>query len=284
MRIDELIQLMKHNAQSFYLGQKLTEETSRDQILYGDSMQECTGIVTTCYASADVIRKAGELGCNFIVVHEALFWNHGDHTDWLSNNTAFQKKKSLLDQYGICIWRNHDHIHAGIPVDGEIRDGIFYGMSTLMGWNDYLMDKSAMLPQYYEIPEMTVTEMAKLLNDKFHLKGVRFIGNPDCRIRKVYMPLHIMGRSSDNELISKIDQEDIHCLLTLEMVDFTVCEYVRDAAMLGENRCIFALGHFNLEEIGMEYYAQYLRDNLVDSIPVHFIQSGDAYSYISAKK
>ena len=280
MKISEVITLLKKNSADLYWGKKIDEATTRDQILYGNPDQECTGIVTTCYPSVDVIEKAGQAGFNFIVTHEAMFWNHGDHTEGLKANTAFLKKEALLKKYNICVWRNHDHIHAGIPIHGQIKDGIFQGMSEILEWNAYQTDPAATFPQQYEIPEMSVPEMADLLVDKFRLQGVRFIGNPQSKIKKVYVPLHIMGRTSDNDLIAKINDEDINCLITLEMVDFTVCEYMRDAGMLGEDRCIFALGHFNMEEIGMEFYADYLQKQVIRSLPVRFIQSGDAYAYL----
>ncbi len=294
MKIAEIIEIIKKHSGDTFAGRKIEEESTRDKILYGDPDQECTGVICTCYASPDVIKQAGEMGCNFIIVHESLFWNHGDHTDWLADNTAFQKKKALLDQYGICIWRFHDYIHAGLEEDGKYVDGIFGGMARLLGWDEYLADEDRECPRYFVIPETTVSQLARLLNDTFGLKGLRFIGNPAARIRRVYIPMHIMGRQGDSELISKINREQINCLLTMEMVDFTVCEYMRDAAMLGEDRCIFALGHFNLEEIGMRYFAEYLRGQLADraagqmdkaagQIPVKFIPSGDAYSYIAAE-
>ena len=280
MKIAELIEHIKEISNQAWNGKPIEVSTTRDQILYGTPEAECTGVVTTCYASVAVIQRAGKLGCNFIIVHESLFWNHGDHTDWLSSNTAFQKKRALLDKYHICIWRCHDYIHAGLPVDGIYRDGIFYGMSSLLNWNDYMDAPDTLMPQRFHIPECTVFEMARLLTDRFHLDGVRFIGNPHTRIREVYVPLHIMGHSGDSKIISKINDENINCLITLEMVDFTVCEYIRDAAMMGEDRCIFALGHFNMEEIGMEYFAGYISEKLFPELPVHFIQSGDAYGYI----
>ena len=249
-------------------------------MLWGDAGQECTGIISTCYASPAVIKKAMELGCNFIVVHEALFWNHGDRTDWLEKNTAFRKKKALLEESGVCIWRYHDYVHAGIRVDGALHDGIFYGLSSLLGWNEYQTDKNALLCHDFCLPRAwTVQEMASFLTKKFHLEGVRFIGNPAAKIRKVQVPMHILGHLSDDRIIEQINEEDINCLLTLEMVDFTVCEYIRDAAMLGEDRCIFAVGHFNIEEIGMEYLADWLQQ-LAPHLPVHFMQSGDAYRYL----
>ena len=282
MKIIELIDAMKKDTASAWNGRKIEAETTRDQILYGDPQQECTGIVVTCYASVDVIQKARQAGANLIVVHEALFWNHGDRTDWLAENTAFQHKAALLNRYNICVWRNHDHIHAGLPLDGQYRDGIFSGLSRMLGWDACRVFPDAPMPQEFLLPEMSVAEMAAHLNQKFHLNGVRFIGNADCRIKRVYIPMHIMGHPSDNQIIQEINERDIHCLLTMEMVDFTVCEYIRDAAMAGENRCIFALGHFNLEEIGMEFYAEYLRQKFSWTIPVVFIQSGDAYSYFPA--
>ena len=61
------------------------------------------GIVTTCWASVDVI------------CHEALFWNHGDHQEWLmeSQNETYKLKKQLLDETCIVVWRNHDYIQSG---------------------------------------------------------------------------------------------------------------------------------------------------------------------------
>lgn len=284
MRIIEVIERLKNNCGDMYFGKKIIEAASRDQILFGDPEKECTGIVTTCYPSIDVIEKAGMAGFNFIVTHEAMFWNHGDHTDWLAENTVFQKKVALLKKYNICVWRNHDRIHAGISINGKNKDGIFYGLSTMLGWNDYWTEPETSFPQAYEIPEMTVTAMTELLVQKFRLKGVRFIGNPNCKIKKVYVPLHILGHVSDNDVIKKINDENINCLITLEMVDFTVCEYMRDAGMLGEDRCIFALGHFNTEEIGMEFYADYIQKQVINSLPVKFLQSGDAYSYFQKRQ
>ena len=111
MLISEVIQKVKNYCQGAWRGIPIKEETTRDKVLYGETDRECTGIVTTIYASIEVIRKAHELGANLIVSHEACFWNHGDHTDWLQDNTAFQKKRELLDRHGICVWHNHDHIH-----------------------------------------------------------------------------------------------------------------------------------------------------------------------------
>ncbi len=280
MRIIDLINNIKEVSGDYLFGKEIKEESTRDKVLYGNAYQECTGIITTCYASVDVIKECINLGYNFIIVHEALFWNHGDHTEWLKDNEVFIEKKALLEEYGICVWRFHDYMHAGIPVDSQLQDGIFYGMSSLLGWNDYIVKSDGYFPDLFEIPETSVKDIANLVIDKFRLNGIRVIGNHDCTIKKVYVPLHLMGSPLDNQVIERINNENIDCLMTMEIVDFTVNEYIRDAGMLGKNKCILAVGHFNLEEIGMEFLASHLPNMISLDVPVKFIQSGDTYSYI----
>ena len=281
MKIQEYIDQMIDLSGNEWLGRKVDRVTDRDRVLWGDPGQECTGIVSTIYASVEVIEKAHELGCNLIVAHEALFWNHGDHTDWLKDNTAFQKKTKLLDEYKICVWRNHDHIHAGVRLGDVYRDGIMYGMSKMMGWNEYTLNKEDVMPNKYLIPEISARDLSKQIIEKFRLDGVRFIGNPDATIQRVWATSHILGRGGDNEIISVVNDENINCLLVPEMVDFTVNQYIHDAGQLGEDKCIFALGHFNFEEIGMEWYADYIRKYVKPNVSVHFVQAGDYFSYIS---
>lgn len=79
MTIQQAISNIKSYHKGEIFGKPIDEEKTRDKVLYGDDGQELKGIVTTCFASVDVIRKAGEMGANLIISHEALFWNHGDH-------------------------------------------------------------------------------------------------------------------------------------------------------------------------------------------------------------
>ena len=135
MLISEVIQTIKDACKGTWMGQPIDDTKTRDKILYGNPDTECTGIVTTIYASPDVIRKAHELGANLIIAHEALLWNHGDHREWLeeSENKVYLAKKKLMDDYGITVWRFHDYIHSGIPHNGGYIDGIFYRVTHKIG-------------------------------------------------------------------------------------------------------------------------------------------------------
>lgn len=282
MKISELIEVIKNYHKGDVDGVTIDDETTRDQILYGDPNVDCTGIITTCWATIEVIKEAIKKNANFIICHEALFWNHGDKQDWLieNKNQVYFEKRKLLDEYGIVVWRDHDYIHSGIPMeDGSYRDGIFYGVAKLLNWHNCFSERDTFESINFEIPEISAKELVSKIIEIFHLNGVKFIGNPNARINKVKLPMHIIGGA--NDLINEAEKEDINCFLTMELSDFTFTEYVRDAAMLELDRCIIAMGHFNIEEPGMWYMAQWLQDIIPEEIDIEFVQSGDNYQYFS---
>lgn len=261
----------------------IDEATTRDKILYGNPDQECTGIVTCIWATTDVVRRAQELGANLIIPHEALFWNHGDHTDVIAKNRTYLAKKALLDEWGGTVWRCHDYIHSRVPIDegGAMVDGIFYGFAHKVGWLDYRVgDKGFALD--YEIPEMSGRELASYLVGKLGLNGTRITGDPEARVRRVRLPMHIFGAPLDTDILNAVDSDEVDCLVTMEMVDFTTCEYIRDAGMLGQGKCAITIGHFNVEEPGMEYMPNWIPAAIgTDEIPATFVPMLDTYQYVT---
>lgn len=280
MKIYEVIERIKKYHRGF--GQ-IDETATRDRILYGNADRECTGIVTTCWANADVIRKAHDAGANLIICHEALFWNHGDNMEWLENaqNRTFLRKSKLLDEAGIVVWRDHDYIHSGIPVDGMYVDGILYGLAKKLGWETNIVDRAAEFgTMMFHFPGISVKKAAETFVSSLGLNGIRIIGDPNMVVKKIWICGHILGK--DNGLISKMDEEDIDLAIALEMVDFTAAEYMYDSMLLGLNKAVMTAGHFNTEEPGMEYMLSYLPE-IVEGIPCLFIPSGDMYLYQTGK-
>jgi putative NIF3 family GTP cyclohydrolase 1 type 2 len=289
MTIQEVIDSMKAYHKGEWGGKKIDDETTRDKVLYGDTSVECTGIVTTCWATVDVIKKAAELGANLIISHEALFWNHGDHTDWLkeNHNETFEKKSALLDEAGIAVWRDHDYIHSGIPVDDGYVDGIFYGVGKKLGWDEYMMrDKTLtsdnVLGGSFEIPETTVGEVAHHVIKSFNLEGAKVLGDLDTKVKRVWICGHVFGVPGDNDLITRASKSDVDLAIALELTDYTFAEYILDSGMLGLGKTALTVGHFNLEEPGMEYMLEYIHEAIGDngSIPCTYVQSGDNYHYV----
>ena len=293
MKISEVIEKIKKYTRGIDAlngtNQPIRDETSRDIVAYGSVDKECTGIATTCYASVDVIRKAHENGVNLIVCHESLFWNHGDHTEWLeeNRNSVYLRKKALLDEYQITVWRFHDYIHSGIP-DGKGGwvDGIFKGFLYKTGLDRYYVP-AIRTPLQYSMPimlnfqGMKVWEIADMIMDGAGLNGIRLIGDPETEIHYACIPMHIMF--NDNEKITMIDKRNIDLVIAMELIDYTVNIYMRDGIQLGDPKAILTAGHFNTEEPGMKYMLHWLPDALEEEIKTIYLQSGDANHYLLRK-
>lgn len=280
MKIKVIIHKLKNDYHGHYWNQRLIdEETTRDKILYASAELECTGIVTTCFCSMSVIKQAHKLNCNLIIDHEGMFYNHGDQTDCLACNAVFEKKKDLLDAYGITVWRNHDYIHAGIPLEnGSFADGIFYGLTEKLGWHSHVASPYQLPMNYCFKEDVRLLDLAKDITEKLEIQGVRIIGDENSIIHTVRTPMHILG--NDINEIKNIEENNIDCLLTMEMVDYTVQEYVRDGYLAGFNKSIISIGHFNIEEPGMEFFASCLK-RLFNDINVYFVKSQDPFKFVT---
>ena len=264
----------------------IDERFTCDVVKYGDPNQECRGVVVTAYASIKVIKEAIRLGANLIVVHEPIFYKHEDTRDWLAGNSIYEEKTRLLDQGGIVVWRDHDHIHGGPPVPNpEYTDYIFYGIMKTLGWEDYLIGNPRK-PLLYEIPETTLAKLADEIIAKLHLNGARIIGDLSQKVKRVFICEHVnganfAGHDNDSDAIAFAEKEGYDVMLPLEIIDWTLSEYVRDAVELGKSKALIEIGHFNLEEAGMAYMQAWLPEVLGNEIPVAYVQSGDAFLYYS---
>ena len=90
-----------------------------------------TGIVTTMFATIEVIRKAVSLKANFIIAHEPTFYNHQDQTKWLEDDDVYQYKAALLKEHNIAVWRNHDYVHS------LATDGVRKQVVEQLGWGNF---------------------------------------------------------------------------------------------------------------------------------------------------
>ncbi|MCF1615225.1 MAG: Nif3-like dinuclear metal center hexameric protein [Staphylococcus equorum] len=280
MYISQVIDKIKNYHYGIRNEQLIDDAISKDQVLYGDITKECTGIVIAIWPSIEVINQAIAKGANLIISHEALFWNRGDHTGWLeqSNNKTFQQKKELLDKYQITVWRDHDYIHSGIPIDDHYVDGIFWKFAKVIGWDQYVIGDTSKYREFL-IPETTVSEVARNIMTIGGLKGSKIIGEPNTKVRKVIIPSHNLGDAK--AIITKVDKENFDLVLAMELIDFTLSEYVLDSNMLSQNKTILTVGHFNLEKIGMKVMENVVKQIVKNTdLDCSFIDSSDMYNYV----
>jgi putative NIF3 family GTP cyclohydrolase 1 type 2 len=238
-----------------------------DTIKSGNPEQPVTGIVTTMFATIDVIRKAIALKANLIIAHEPTFYNHLDETDWLQQHDIYKFKKELLEKNNIVIWRFHDFWHANKP------DGVLMGVLTSLGWEKYYDAKH---PRMLTIPAIKLQDLIGHLKKKLGIKTLRYIGDPaQVCSRVALMPGAAGGRGQMNVLHT--NNPDV--LICGELQEWETSEYVRDSRAMGINRSVIVLGHSVSEEPGMLWLVQWLKPK-VPGITINHVPSNNPFTYV----
>lgn len=263
-----------------------------DEYKAGNPEDECSGIVSALVPTVDVVRKTADLGCNLIITHEPIYYQTPDFPEWKGSfgNAVQAEKEALIRQNQITIWRDHDHIHAHKP------DGIFTGVIKFLGWENYYkpeMTSDAPFIFPFVIPKTTVSMLGRYLIEKLGLSGLRYVGNPSDELERVAIVGHLSPgfggpegidedgyyRDYSMALMECMEHKGIQAIIPGEVVDWTILSYIRDGVALGKTKACFNIGHFNLEELGMRYAAEWIAEVTGHSIPVHYVPTRDIYSY-----
>ncbi len=237
-----------------------------DNLKAGNRDIKVTGIVTTMFATLEVIKKAIDLNANFIIAHEPTYYSHQDKTDWLENNVVYRYKADLLLKYNMAIWRNHDHIHRHLP------DGVKMGVITQLGWEKYFDPKA---DDVVEIPSITLRELIGHIKQKLGISTVRYIGDLSQLCKKIFLS---PGFGSGSNIISTTAKEKPDVVLCGEIHEWEVAEYVRDARNIGQKVSLIIMGHADSEEPGSEYMAKWLTEK-VPGVKVAHIPANNPLSF-----
>lgn len=251
----------------------------------GDPQAECTGIAVALVPTVDVIRRAAAAGCNLLIVHEPTFFTSLDAAEGRQPffSPIQEEKAALLKQYGITVWRDHDRMHAHQP------DSIFTGVIRYLGWEQYLLspeEQSVPMGYAFRLPETTAGKLAAELMEKLNMNGIRFVGNADAAVRTVAIVGHMFpGFGDDDEeeygqkLIRAMDQ-GVDAIIPGEVIEWTALSYVRDAVALGKTKAVLNIGHFNMEELGMRYAADWVSELVEQALPVQYLPTKDLYNFM----
>jgi putative NIF3 family GTP cyclohydrolase 1 type 2 len=235
-----------------------------DTLKSGDGKQVVTGIVTTMFATVDVIRRTASLGANFIIAHEPTFYNHLDETAWLESDPVFQFKSDLLKKNGIVVWRFHDYWHTHRP------DGVLMGVLEKMGWkNFYNKDNPPMINH----PGMTLEEIVAQAKKGLGIRQVRIIGDRKQVCKRIAL---IPGAAGGTAQIKLLQKEKPDVLIVGEVHEWETAEYVRDAQAMGTSMSLIVLGHAESEEPGMEWLVPWLQPK-VSAIKVTHVASHNPF-------
>ncbi|WP_242083866.1 Nif3-like dinuclear metal center hexameric protein [Aestuariivivens sediminis] len=235
-----------------------------DVIKEGDPETQVKGIITCMFATMEVLKKAVNKNCNFIIVHEPLYYNHLDNTEQFQNDSVYLEKKKFIDDHNLVVWRFHDYIHRIQP------DGIISGMIEKLGWEN---NKVKGNPYTFSFPPNSLTQLLKNLKSTFPENSFYVVGDPEMELSNV---IYIPGASGSDIQIRQLQKSNVDVVVAGEVPQWETYEYVRDAVAQGRKKAIIFIGHINSEEYGMKFCADWL-SKLVGDIPVFYIECGSSY-------
>lgn len=240
--------------------------TTVDTLKSGDENQTVSGIVTTMFATVQVIEETAKLKANFIIAHEPTFYNHLDDVNYVPNNRVVQQKQALLKKYNITVWRFHDYWHSVKP------DGIGYGVLQKAGWVQYYKPGQRML----QIPPITLEKLVAHLEKTLAIKHVRVIGDLAQTCARIAL---LPGAAGGQSQISIVEKEQPDVLIVGEVHEWETAEYIRDARQMGSKTALIILGHSVSEEPGMAWLVDWLKPK-IPGVPVTHIASGDPFTWM----
>jgi len=247
-------------------GGPFTKDTV-DTVKAGDPTQKVTGVVTTMFATVEVIRKAIALKANFIIAHEPTFYNHQDQTDWLESDSVYGGKKALLDKHNMVVWRFHDGIHALRP------DGVLMGFLQKMGWEKMY---DAANPIVIKLPGIPVGDVVRQAKTSLGLRNVKVVGDLGQSCERVAV---LPGAWGGRNQIGALMREKPDLILCGEVSEWETAEYIRDARALGEKRTLVVLGHALSEEPGMYWMVAWLQPQ-IPGIKVTHVPSNEPFMWV----
>lgn len=236
----------------------IDEAKTCDTIKVGSVDKEVHKVAIAMFGTVEVIKQVKDWGADFLIVHEPLFY---EHMDYLENFSIVAEKQRLISESGLTIFRFHDYMHAVNPdmicageikyagLEGEIKERVRKGVTS------FVLKEA-----------LTAEELAEKLAKNLNLNQVRISGCIDKKGTRIACCF-----GSPGDLHDLYENHDF--ILAGEICEWRDAEMARDAAALGFNKAILALGHETSERAGMMYMKDICVDKYLD-LEFQYFESG----------
>ncbi len=253
-----------------------------DTFKAGDPSTPVTGIATTSLASLDALNRAVKAGANLIITCEPTFFAKADTPTppvrrppgqagtqpstpppQAPPDPVFTAKDDFIKKHNLVIWRFSDHWRMRTP------DPFTQGLGNALGWSKFA---DAINSKVYSVPEMTLDTLASHVKKSLNSRGgVRIVGDPKLRIRKVaFLP----GSTPIQASIEALPGVD--AIIAGEVREWESVEYVRDTVDLGGKKSLTLVGRIVSEGPGMQLCAQWLK-TIVPEVASTWVPVDDPY-------
>ena len=241
----------------------------------GDPSSEITGIATTAMATMDVLSRAVREKANLILTLEPVFFSRSDTQAQAPpaggrgmaginpEDPVLVAKKDFIQKNGLVVFRFSDAWRTRKP------DPFAVGLADTMGWSKHQAGGD---PTRYDVPATTISALADNLAGRLKARaGIRVVGDPQTRIRRVVM---LPGVSPISAMLNALPDSDL--VLAGEVREWESVEYAQDAVAAGQKKGLIMLGRVLSEDPGMNVCASWLR-TVVPDLPTRWLPAGDPY-------
>jgi putative NIF3 family GTP cyclohydrolase 1 type 2 len=240
-------------------------ETAVDDFLYGDPDIELANVAVSMMATQEVLEKAVQRGCNLIITHEPVFYNHHNQTQNLLNDPVYRAKEQYLKDNQLCVFHLHDNMHQASL------DTIAVGMAKKLGWEKYRTDESY---KSFSMPGMTLAHILQDLEANLEPTAIRYIGDRDAEYENVVVSWGFMMMENGVRLINRHES----CVLIAgETHEWEFVEYVQDAKQMGFRKAFITTGHVPSEESGVEFFCGCLQEKF-PACSIAYIKTNDPFN------
>lgn len=248
-------------------GQPWDPNPTDDRIIFGDRNVPVTGIATCFLATIEVLRKAKAAGLNYIVPHEASFYERYDdfaESAVADDDPVLTAKQRFLTENGMVIQRLHSHAHS------RPGDAIMIGLIARLGWTGQRIEDLVGMPQVRLAPA-PARDVALHVKAALGRRTLRVSGDLDRTISTVSISA---GMPGENAHIRQLES-GADAVLMGEVREPEVLGYAQDMAD-SRGITVFLSGHTN-EDAGMGVIADWLK-TVFPALPVQWLPIVDPYT------
>jgi len=239
-------------------------ETAIDVFLYGDPDTELHNVAVTMMATQEVLEEAVRRGCNLVITHEPLFYNHHHQFEHLLDDAVYKAKESYLREHGLCVFHLHDNLHhPGL-------DYIAAGMARKLDWERYRTDESH---KSFRMPGVKLEQILGEIDAKLAPAALKYIGDKDVAYENVITSWGFMMMENGVRLINRHESS---LLIAGETHEWEFVEYVHDAHQMGLRKAFIMVGHVASEESGVESFCNELQEK-APSLSISYIRTHDPF-------
>lgn len=237
---------------------------------FGPRDVDITGVLSCWKPTLEAIEAAHTAGCNLIITHEELnfppVYGGGRMEEQLTDGVTLVRISRLLER-GITVFRAHTTLDFLCHLEAFAR-ALGLGEPTIHG--DYW-------ERTYDIPPMTVRELAGQVRQRLNMGPVRVAGDLERTVRRVGLPWGGVTISANPNCVQTLISLGADVLISGEAEDIPMYAALDAGVPLIES------GHSESESPGMRRFAEMLAE-FFPGVRVEFFQNPRAWALLQAKE